>query len=91
MKETAYNQTSDSNLAEICTNETQWINKILKYAAQHSDQVRIIRHPSDNYGVLLAELPKTWFKISPPRKRTLSEEQKAILSERLKNARKKST
>ena len=47
--------------------------------------------PEENYGVLLIDVPKSWFKIGPPRQRTLSEEEKTILSERLKNARQKRT
>jgi hypothetical protein len=91
MTETAYNQTNESKTAELSTNERTWTNKILKLAEKHPDQVRIIEHPDDNYGVLLAEFPKSWFKISPPRKRVMSEEQKAAAAERLRNARKKST
>ena len=85
--ETAYNQTADSKTAELSTDERKWVNKLLRLAEQHPDQVRIIEHPDDNYGVLLAELPKSWFKISPPRSRTMSEEQKAAAAERLRNAR----
>ncbi len=91
IRETAYNQIAESKTAELSTNEHKWINKLLKLAAQHPDQVRIIEHPDNNYGVLLAELPKSWFKISPPRSRTMSEEQKAAAAERLRNARQKST
>jgi hypothetical protein len=89
--ETAYNQTADNPTAEICTNEHKWINKILKYATSHPDQVHILEHPDTNHGVLLAELPKSWFKVSPPRNRIMSEEQKAAAAERLRNARQKST
>lgn len=91
IRETAYNQTAENKTAEISTNERVWINKILKYASTHPDHVRIIEHPDTNHGVLLAELPKSWFKLSPPRNRNMSEEQKAAAAERLRNARQKST
>ena len=91
IRETAYNQTTDTKRAEISTNECAWVNKLLKLADAYPDDIRIIAHPDDNYGVLLVELPKSWFKISPPRKRTLTEEQKAAAAERLKNARQKRT
>lgn len=87
IRETAYNQTAENKTAEISTNERTWINKILKYAEAYPDQVRIIEHPDNNYGVLLAELPKSWFKLSPPRSRNMSEEQRTAAAERLRNAR----
>jgi hypothetical protein len=87
--ETSYNQTADSKTAELSTNERKWVNKLLRLAEQHPDQVRIIEHPDNNYGVLLAEFPKSWFKISPPKKCNMTDEQKAALAERLKSSRQK--
>lgn len=91
IRETAYNQTAETKTAEVSTNERVWINKILKLSEAHPNSVRIIAHPDTNHGVLLAELPKSWFKLSPPRNRTMSDAQKAAAAERLRNARKKST
>lgn len=91
IRETAYNQTTDNKMAEISTNERSWVNKLLKLADKYSDNVHIIAHPDNNYGVLLVELPKSWFKINPPRNRIYTEEEKAAMAERLKNARQKRT
>lgn len=91
IRETAYNQTADNKMAEISTNERSWVNKLLKLADKYPDNVHIIAHPDNNYGILLVELPKSWFKINPPRNRVYTEEEKAAMAERLKNARQKRT
>lgn len=91
IKETCYEQTQDRKNGEISTNERSWINKLTKLADKYPNEVMVVMRPEENYGVLLIEVPKSWFKISPPRQRTLSEEEKTILSERLKNARQKRT
>lgn len=91
IRETAYNQTNDNKTAEISTNEAVWINKLLRLADKYPNEIHILEHLDSNYGVLLVELPKSWFKISPPRTCNLTDAQKAAASERLKNARQKRT
>lgn len=91
MTETAYNQTNESKTAQVTTNEHSWITRLLKLAEQRPDEVQVIKHPDDNYGYLLINIPKTWFKVSPPKTRTMSEEQKAALVERLQKSRQKNT
>ena len=91
MTETAYNQTNESKTAQVTTNEHSWITRLLKLAEQRPDETQIIKHPDDNYGYLLINIPKTWFKVSPPKTRTMSEEQKAALVERLQKSRQKNT
>ena len=87
LKETAYNQTNDSSTAQISTSERSWINKLLKLSEKHPDDVTITEHPDSNYGYLVADVPKKWFKISPPRTVNMTEEKKAALVERLHKAR----
>ena len=91
MTETAYNQTNESKTAQVTTSEHPWVTRLLKLAEQRPSEVEIIKHPDDNYGYLLINIPKTWFKISPPKTRTMSEEQKAALVERLQKSRQKNT
>ena len=91
MTETAYNQTNESKTAQVTTSEHSWVTRLLKLAEQRPDEAQIIKHPDDNYGYLLINIPKTWFKISPPKTRTMSEEQKAALVERLQKSRQKNT
>lgn len=87
IKETCVNMTNEDKRATFCSSETKWINKILKLSGQHPDEVKIIYYPEDNHGVLLAEIPKSYLKISPPRQVNYTEEQKAALAERLAAAR----
>lgn len=84
MTETAYNQTNESKTAQVTTNEHSWITKLLKLASLHPTEAQIIKHPDDNYGYLLINVPKSWFKISPPKKRVMTDEQRAAASERMK-------
>lgn len=91
INETCYEQTVDRETGVVSTNERKWINKLTKLAEAYPNEVHIMKLPEENYGALLIAVPKTWFKISPPRQRTLSEEQRAVLSERLKDARQKRT
>ena len=62
-------------------------NRVLKLAKEYPDEVTIKVHPENNHGYLVAHLPKKWVKITPPVKRELSEEQKAVLRERIAHAR----
>lgn len=75
--------------ATFCSSERKWINKILKLQGQYPNDVEIVCLPEDNGGVILAHLPKTWMKISPPKKVTLTEEQKALRAERMRQVRQK--
>ena len=89
MKETVFECTSDFPYATITSNEQKWINKINKLAEQRPDEVQIICQPVSNEGYILAHVPKSWMKLSPPRTVNYTEEQKAALRERMANARKK--
>ena len=86
IKETVFEYTNEKKHATVSSNEQKWINKIKKYA-EGSDAVDIILLPEDNYGYILAHVPKTWVKLSPPRTVNYTEEQKAAMAERMKNAR----
>ena len=86
-KETCVNMTNESQRATFCSAETKWINKILKLSGQHPDEVKILYYPEDNHGVLLAEIPKNYMKISPPRQVNYTDEQKAEIAKRFAEAR----
>lgn len=87
--ETACDYLSCDKHATFCSNETKWINKIRKLEKQYPNDVEIQVQPEDNQGMLLAHIPKSWFKISPPRKVNYTDEQRAAMAERMKNARSK--
>lgn len=87
--ETAYDYLSCDKHATFCSSETKWINKILKLHEQYPDQVEIQVLPENNQGMILAHIPKGWFKLTPPRKREMTEEQREAAVKRLADARSK--
>lgn len=88
IRETCYEQMGDRNRAVVSTNEAAWIRKILKLADTYGEEVRITQQPEDNGGYLVAEVPKKWFVLRPPKKMNYTEEQKAAMQERMANMRK---
>lgn len=80
MIETAINYTDDKPVAFFSSNERKWITKILRYRDQHPDEVRVRYMPENNGGYILADVPKSWLKVSPPRKYDLSDEQREALT-----------
>ena len=89
IKETAYNHLSDTGQIEthgtFCTSERKWIGRIKKYAESHPDDVKIRTENED--GSIVAIVPKTWFKLSPPVKMNLSDEYRETLRESCARAR----
>lgn len=88
-KETSVDFLNVDKHATFCSSETKWINKILKLQESYPDKVEIAYAPEENDGMIVAHLPKNWFKISPPRKREMTDEQRAAAAERLASARSK--
>lgn len=89
MKETCFNHVDNEKTAIFCSSERRWINKILKLHEQRPDEVKIVYYPEENYGMLYAEIPKSYLKISPPRQTNYTDEQRAAMAERLAAAREK--
>lgn len=89
VKETAWDWYGDEKTATMSSNEAVWIKRLTALAEQYPEDVVIRKTPEDNNGYVLASLPKKWFKIKPPTKRTLTDEQRAALTERMKRIRKK--
>lgn len=88
-KETAIGYLDVDDRATFSSSERKWINKILKYAESHPGDVRIECYPEDNFGEIVAYIPKSWLKITPPRKREMTEQQREEAAKRLANARSK--
>jgi hypothetical protein len=88
VKETAVGYLSSDSYAVFSSNEQKWVNKIIKLQESHPDKVKIKYLPEDNNGMLLAHIPKSWFKISPPRQVNYTDEQRAAVAERLASGRK---
>jgi hypothetical protein len=89
MKETCFNHVDNEKTAIFCSSERKWINKLLKLHEQRPDEVKIVHYPEDNHGMLYAEIPNNYLKISPPRQTNYTDEQKAAMAERLAAAREK--
>jgi hypothetical protein len=88
-KETAISYLNIDDYAIFHSSEQKWINKILKLRESHPDEVKIVYLPEDNNGMLLAHVPKSWFKVSPPAKRNMTDEQRKATAARLANSRAK--
>lgn len=89
LKETSVDFLNVDKYATFCSSETKWINKILKLHESHPNEVEIEYAPEDNDGMLVAHVPKNWLKISPPRKREMTDEQREAAAKRLAEARSK--
>lgn len=88
-KETSFDYLDCDDYAVFCTSERKWVNKILKLKESNPNDVNITTYPENNDGYIVAQVPKNWFKLSPPRQVNYTEEQRAAAAERLANARSK--
>ena len=71
----------------VTFSQRKFISKLKKYAKEYSE-VTILAENDD--GSIYAKVPVTWFKFSPPKKgREFTEEEKAAVAERMRNAREK--
>lgn len=70
------------------SDERRWITRIRKLAAENPQDVRIIQQPEHNNGCIYAELSVDYLKIAPKRRVEFSDEQLAIMRERMKSIRK---
>jgi hypothetical protein len=84
-RETSCEYLSCDDHATFYTSEAKWIRKIKALQKEYPNEVTITKEYPDSIGV---HIPKSWFKITPPRKMTLTEEQRAAAAERMSNARK---
>lgn len=89
INETCVNHVAPDKTIGFCSSERKWINKVLKLAEQRPNDVNIRYMPEDNQGMLCADLPASWLKISPPRQTNYTDEQRAAMVERLAAARDK--
>lgn len=88
-KETCVEYLDVDKHATFCSAERKWINKILKLKESYPDEVDIRFYPENNDGIILAHIPKSWLKISPPKTRTMTDEQRAAAAKRMADIRSK--
>lgn len=79
-RETVTNYIKGDKTFSLFSSESKWINKIHKYAKEHPNEVEIEYENDD--GSLAATFPIKWFKVSPPKR--VSEAQKEKASARFK-------
>ena len=85
-RETSVEYLSCDQHATFYSCEAKWIRKIKSLQTEYPAEITIINESEDS---IMAHIPKSWLKITPPRKMTLSDEQRAAAAERMSNARKK--
>lgn len=84
IRETCIGHTAGDKEIEINTSERKWVQRIKKLAEKHPE-ARIVYENED--GSIYAKAPEEWLRIVPKVKRTLTEEQKKEVYERLHGAR----
>lgn len=75
---------TDRDSAYFSSDENRWIQKIRKLKQQRPDEIAVELDPENNDGCICAKFPVSWFKIAPPVKRKLTDEQRQAYSERMK-------
>lgn len=88
-KETSFDYLDVDDFAVFCTSERKWVNKILNLKELHPDDIEITTYPENNNGYIVAQVPKSYFKLSPPRTREMTDEQREAAAKRLADAREK--
>lgn len=75
----------DKEISVSFPSGTKECNRVLAYAEEYPDEVRIVHKNPD--GSIVARLPKKYLRISRPAVREMTEEQRAEARERLMKAR----
>lgn len=86
--ETQTGYLTEDHVLWFSSDECKWINRMLKLSEAHPGEVIIKKRPGENDGCIYVTMPASWLKIGPPVKRSLTDEQRAEIGERLKSSRK---
>jgi hypothetical protein len=89
MSETAANYCTEDKMMHVSTDDRKWITRLQKAIRKHPGEVVVIRQPEVNGGYLTVDVPKSWLKIVPPTKRDLTDEQRAVLADRMRKVQSK--
>lgn len=88
MNETAINRLQGEEHCTVFTAERKFINQLKEFSTKYPEQVDIIKENKD--GSIIVHVPSNWFRfVKPPTKRNLTEEQKNIMAQRMKQNRKR--
>lgn len=83
MTETSLGYCNGDTCAWLSTDERRWINWARRMAQERPDEVFIKSEYKD--GTIVVGVPISWFKLSPPKKMNLSEEERERRAERFRN------
>jgi len=86
LRETSIEYLTCNDHATLYSSEAKWMRKIKQLQTDYPDSVQIINETSES---MVVHIPKSWFKVTPPRKMTLTDEQRAAAAERMTKARQK--
>ena len=78
---------TDHDWMYVSSDDRRIINRIVKLIDSHPDQITVLATPEHNDGCIYARLPYSMLKIQPKIHRELSDEERAVLSERMKSLR----
>ena len=77
----------DDKVMWVSTDEIKWKNRIEQWAQEYPEECVITVRPENNDGCMCAKMPASWFRMRPPIKRNLTDEQREAMGERLLKAR----
>lgn len=82
-RETIINYNNEENTANVYTWHKSLINKLFNLLDERDDIQ--CKYADEECATFI--VPKSWIKVSPPKTRTLTDEQRAEAAERLRRAR----
>lgn len=84
MAETVFEHLDGKNTFTISTDERHW-KTVLAKLAERNAETQLVAQNGD--GSVMYRVPALWVRVRPPAKRTLTDEQRAAFTERMKQAR----
>lgn len=84
-RETSIEYLTCNDHATLYSSEAKWIRKIKQLKLEYPNDITIKNEDSES---IVVHIPKSWLKVTPPRKMTLTDEQREAAKERMLTARK---
>lgn len=86
MVETNIERIQGDTYCNVYTGERKFVNQLLQLNKDYPDEIKLTDYGDGYVG---AKVPSNWFRfVKPPTKRNYTEEQRKIMGERMKKARK---
>ena len=77
----------DDRVMHVSTDEMKWKNRIEQWAKEYPEECKITVRPENNDGCMCAKMPASWFRMRPPIKRNLTDEQREAMADRMRKFR----